>query len=117
MSGIQTNTRWQLVVVRRPLAPGSYRVVVTAPGFANATAEVTVPQDGSGVQQVMPDGWLLMTRSLRAFALPLVPPAAIGSAGRKQLPAVSRQTGYGLLQVLGQTRSNWAFAGLCTGTS
>lgn len=41
-------------VVRRPLAPGSYRVVVTARGFANATAEVTVPQDGSGAQQVTP---------------------------------------------------------------
>ena len=51
-----TNTEWQLVVVRRPLAPGSYRVVVSAPGFANATAQVTVPQDGSGIQQVISHG-------------------------------------------------------------
>lgn len=34
---------------RRPVAPGTYTVLVVAPGFKPGRASVTVPADGSGV--------------------------------------------------------------------
>lgn len=35
----------------RPLAPGTYSVTVSKRGYAPASAEVTVPEDGSGVHK------------------------------------------------------------------
>ena len=72
-----------MVVVRRPLAPGSYRVVASAPGFANATAEVTVPQVGLGAQQVTL-GRRFQSEHTAALALPVVPPAGVCAAGREE---------------------------------
>jgi carboxypeptidase D len=43
-----TKTRGATGAFTKPLAPGSYTVHVTAPGFRTATTTVVVPTDGSG---------------------------------------------------------------------
>ncbi len=40
------------ILAHRPLPPGSYRVTVRAAGFGDTSADVSIPEDGSGAQQV-----------------------------------------------------------------
>ncbi len=43
--------RGPLAYYNRPLAPGSWTIRVSAPGYLPASAAVTVPADGKGVKQ------------------------------------------------------------------
>lgn len=62
-----TRSRQPLGDFYRPLAPGQYGVLVAAEGYASFSANVTVPEDGSGV-------------ALDVVLLPLGP-AGSGGAG------------------------------------
>lgn len=79
----------------RPLAPGMYNVTVTMPGFANETATVIIPEDGSGVAldvYMSPGGDLFgnwgLARRFGPFKASTMEP---NSKVRKAMPFATRQ--------------------------